>query len=225
MATPRTVPITVVRTPTNSEMRAPYRIRTNRSRPSSSAPSQNCLPGPTGTPVAEMPVLGNCWVGPWPVSAANAGAAMASPAMITITTALATAILSPRSRCQVSRHWLRPSMACTGASSAPRAWNSISVTLMLRPLCAAPPRPGGPPGSRRVRVQPDVSEVPSLDDRVEVGGAGRGAVHPGARVLGDLARDQRDDRGVVHHGHVRLAPHRGGRRRRRCLERLLDQVV
>ena len=117
-ATPATVPIAVVTTPTKSEIRAPYKIRTNRSRPSSSAPSQNVLPGPAGAPVIDIPVFGNCWVWPWPVSAAKAGAAMARPAMTRITIPDATATLSCSSRRQVSRHWLRPSMARTGAASA-----------------------------------------------------------------------------------------------------------
>ena len=37
-------------TPTVSEVRAPYIVRTNRSRPAASAPNQNCAFGPLGTP-------------------------------------------------------------------------------------------------------------------------------------------------------------------------------
>ena len=37
-------------TPTNSEVRAPYIVRTKRSRPAESAPNQNELFGPYGTP-------------------------------------------------------------------------------------------------------------------------------------------------------------------------------
>ena len=36
--------------PTKSEVRAPYIVRTKRSRPAESAPNQNELFGPSGTP-------------------------------------------------------------------------------------------------------------------------------------------------------------------------------
>ena len=59
MLTPATVAIAVVNRPTNSEMRAPYRIRMNRSRPTPSVPSQKPLtPGPTGFPDRSCPVSG-----------------------------------------------------------------------------------------------------------------------------------------------------------------------
>src|SRR5580700_4663514 len=57
--TPASTPIAVVKKPTNSEMRAPYRIRMSRSRPVPSVPSQKPLvPGPTGLPAASSPVVG-----------------------------------------------------------------------------------------------------------------------------------------------------------------------
>ncbi len=57
--TPATVPMAVVTNPTNSEMRAPYRIRMNRSRPVPSVPSQNpAVPGGTGLPAAVSPLFG-----------------------------------------------------------------------------------------------------------------------------------------------------------------------
>ncbi len=139
--TPATVAITVVTIPTNRDIRAPYRIRTSRSRPVPSVPSKNpFVPGPTGRPAAVSPLFGYAVVGGWPVSAANAGAAMASPTMMTMTISDATATLSWRSRRQVSCHWLRPSIACSGADSAARASNSSSVMLTVTPYC---PRPRG----------------------------------------------------------------------------------
>ena len=51
---PTTRPISTARPeatmPTKSEVRAPYIVRTNRSRPAASAPNQNCRFGPSGTP-------------------------------------------------------------------------------------------------------------------------------------------------------------------------------
>ena len=41
-------------TPTNSEIRAPYIVRTNRSRPEASAPNQKLEFGPLGTPYASV---------------------------------------------------------------------------------------------------------------------------------------------------------------------------
>ncbi len=64
--TPATVPIAVVTKPTNREMRAPYRIRMNRSRPVPSLPSQKpAVPGPTGLPAASSPVFGYAMFGGW----------------------------------------------------------------------------------------------------------------------------------------------------------------
>ena len=58
-ATPSTVAISVVTMPTNSEMRAPYRTRTSRSRPVESVPRRNPLtPGPTGLPSSLSPWTG-----------------------------------------------------------------------------------------------------------------------------------------------------------------------
>ena len=63
-STPRTTLIMVASTPTIREIRAPYRILMNRSRPLLSVPSQNVPLGATGPPFAFSPMSMNCWLGP-----------------------------------------------------------------------------------------------------------------------------------------------------------------
>ena len=43
--------------PTKSDVRAPYIVRTKRSRPAASAPNQNWRFGPSGTPYASVMLL------------------------------------------------------------------------------------------------------------------------------------------------------------------------
>ena len=49
-SSPISTAIPVATTPTSSDVRAPYIVRTNRSRPAASAPNQNCSFGPFGRP-------------------------------------------------------------------------------------------------------------------------------------------------------------------------------
>ena len=86
--------ITVASTPTMREILAPYRTRTNRSRPFESVPNQKVPLGATGPPLAFSPMSMNCWLGPCPTSAAITGAKIARS---TITTIVPKAILAARS--------------------------------------------------------------------------------------------------------------------------------
>ena len=105
MVTPKVAAIRVVNTPTNSEIRAPYRIRMNRSRPVPSEPSQNpFVMGPIGLPTASSPVSGKAMLGPWCVIDTNTGAAIASATMITMTASAIIDTLSRRRRRQVRDH-------------------------------------------------------------------------------------------------------------------------
>ena len=56
----------VATTPTSSEIRAPYAIRTRMSRPRSSVPSQKVPFGPTGRPSGVRPVSRYCSFGAMP---------------------------------------------------------------------------------------------------------------------------------------------------------------
>ena len=109
---PTTVPMSTVRsvaiTPTSSEMREPYAIRTRRSRPWSSVPSQNVRLGGRGRPSGVRPVSEYCSFTGWPVSHATAGAQTATRKMPTMTEPARIAAGSCRSRSSASRHGLRP---------------------------------------------------------------------------------------------------------------------
>ena len=107
----------VASTPTNNETLAPYAIRTSKSRPRSSVPSQNVPLGPTGWPSAVRPVVDNCCMLPCPVMAAKIGAPIAQATMTTMTARLIIAARSRRSRRQASIHGLLPSISCRAASA------------------------------------------------------------------------------------------------------------
>src|SRR3984957_1864094 len=147
-ARPMTVPpitvTAVATTPTNSEIRAPYAMRTSRSRPRSSVPSRNVPFGPMGVPAGVSPVLVNCCMFPWPVSSAKIGAPIAQATIRMITPRQIMAARSRRSRRRASTHGLLPSIcfcataATTSVGSAipcdsPTAWMSYVISGFLLP--------------------------------------------------------------------------------------------
>ena len=87
-------------------------MRDSTSRPWSSVPRRKPLcPGPTGMPESDSPVLGYCALGPWPMSAVNNGAKIATSTRNTMKPSETMATRSWRSRVQASCHGVRPTMS------------------------------------------------------------------------------------------------------------------
>lgn len=119
-ATPMASWTTVAPRATSRETRAPYSIRTNRSRPvPGSTPSQWSALTPPKEPVGTPPRAESIrlsWyvLASWPSSAASSGAASARTTSRTRTTAATTAEGRERSR----RHTWRPPEAATGVAAS-----------------------------------------------------------------------------------------------------------
>ena len=97
-------------TPTSSDVRVPYIVRTNRSRPSPSEPNQNCEFGPLRKPELverDRLVRLRCSGGPV-IQAAIGPPKKAMKMRSAITNSATSAALSSRNRSQKSRAPLRP---------------------------------------------------------------------------------------------------------------------
>ncbi len=133
----------VARRATVSDVRAPKRMRTNRSRPAVSTPNQNWPFGPFGSPNESVISRRNSSSGPWwAMWFAMTPAKTARRIRIAITNRLTIANLSLLNRCQKICQGVRP----TTASSTPYAVGSgvgVPVTgsdvtwAMCQPLSIA----------------------------------------------------------------------------------------
>ena len=117
-------------TPTISDVRAPYIVRTKRSRPSPSAPNQNCEFGPFGTPNSSsiVSLVGSCVFG-WPVTHGGDRAAddRDQDQQDDHDRARTSAALSSRKRSQKSRDALRLAMA----AALPRGSDPVAAVIAV----------------------------------------------------------------------------------------------
>src|SRR5579862_4181243 len=116
-------------TPTISEVRAPYIVRTKRSRPAPSAPNQNCAFGPFGRPNESSIVSVYAVVFEWPVAHwASGPPAIAMKTRRRTMHAANSAALSSLKRSQKRREAL---LAARTGAAASLGFNGIAVIELV----------------------------------------------------------------------------------------------
>ncbi len=130
-------------------------------------------PGPTGMPESDNPVLGYCALGPWPMSAVNNGANMATSTRNTMKPNETMATRSWRSRVHASCHGVRPTMSVL-VWRALFADDFVVVGLLdLLDPCVCSEQAHGPAASAGVAAGPTSAGV-SLDAMASISPASTG---------------------------------------------------